>query len=635
MENEALKILDAYNKVKQKEAVERDLWKMFFEYVNNRVDGKLGQWSQEIRARLGDKPTISFNEIKKFVNRICGAQRQTKVDEKAFPRDDMADPVTADAITDLMKYVRYINQFDTRFSRCFRDGIICSRGFMKVEWSDELDPTGEISVKRINPRRVYILGSGEEYDLQDRSGIIEEIPMDKDEIIGRWPSAEKDIDTVAKSAGRDEEIPVAEDLDYSFGKSVPTDLIYDKNEKKYIVLRCQRRVYKDITFIVYPDGQRKEFEGKKKELTTALEILQQTTGAQFTTIKKRVPKIKITYLLGNVVLEDEFSIYKHNKYDVVPLFAYLDDGFSTGVVQDLIDPQDEKNKRHSQIIHILGTAAKNSYWATKGALDDIEDARLRLGKVGEIIEVNGDLNNALRPRDSNLSAVPSIVNMDASATMEMKEISGLHDASMGQVPEGVKSGRGMEALQAPVEIIISELFDNGMTTRKLIHELIVSLIQQFYTTERKVRILGEYHPALMGANEQTMQQGGALQVNPGEKLMTINKPQPDGTVMNDVTVGRYDIAIDHISYHPTMRQARYYELMNMKMAGAPIKWSTVVKASDIPGKQEVLKDVMEMEMGAANAGVPPQVVGNPPMANAPKSPVPPETGQNLLGNRNG
>lgn len=634
MENEALKILDAYNKVKLRDSGERELRKMFFEYMNNRVDGKLGQWPQALRDKMGDKPTITFNEIKKFVNRLCGAQRQTKVDEKAFPRDDQADAVTADAITDLMKYVRHINQFETRFSQCFRNGVIAGQDYMSVEWTDDMDLTGEITVKRVNGKRIYLLGSGEEYDISDRSGFVEEIPMDKEEVVSRWPKSEKEIDTVSRGATQDEEIPVAEGLDYSFGKGITTDLVYDKDEKKFIVLRCERRRYKDITFIVYPDGQRKEFEGKPKELKPALELLQMTTGQQFTTLKKRVPRIRVTYILGNVVLEDDWSIYKHNKYSRVPFFAYFDDGFPTGIVQDLIDPQDEKNKRHSQIIHILGTAAKNSYFASKGALDDIEDARKRLGNVGEILEVNGPLDEALRPIESNLSAVPSIVNMDAAASAEMKEISGLYDASMGQVPEGVKSGRGMEALQAPVELIIAELFDNGMTTRRLIHELIVSLIQQFYTDERKIRILGESYAALLGPGQQAMQQAGALETTPNGNIMTINMKQPDGTTMNDVTVGRYDIVIDHISYHPTMRQARFYELMNMKQAGAPVKWSTVIKASDIPGKQEVLRDVMEMEMGAMQAGIPPQTIGGSPGANPPKSPVPPEQGANLQGNRN-
>jgi hypothetical protein len=90
--------------------------------------------------------------------------------------------------------------------------------------------------------------------------------------------------------------------------------------------------------------------------------------------------------------------------------------------------------------------------------------------------------------------------------------------------------------------------------------------------------------------------------------------------------------IDNVSGNPTKRQARYFDMINMKSLGAPVKWSTIIKASDAPGKMDALKDAMEFEQMAQMAGAPPQAAGGPPQAN-PKGPVKPEEGPNIGGAR--
>jgi hypothetical protein len=98
-------------------------------------------------------------------------------------------------------------------------------------------------------------------------------------------------------------------------------------------------------------------------------------------------------------------------------------------------------------------------------------------------------------------------------------------------------------------------------------------------------------------------------------------------------VGRYDIVLDNVSGNPTTRQARHYDLLNQKSLGAPIKWSTIIKASDSPGKMEALKDVLEVENMAQMAGMPPQLAGGAPQANV-KKPGPGDEMLNAGGARN-
>lgn len=608
----AIKILEALRKAKLRDEKERAIWEKCYEYVNNRVGGELGQWAEEDRGQLREvgKPTISFNEIKKFVNRICGAQRQTKVDEKAFPKDDVADVSTSDIITDLLKYVRDVNDAENHYNRMFRDGVITSRGWMKVEWSDELDILGEITLKSVNPKNIYIVGSGEAYDLMDRLGLLEVLPMTKEEIIALFPEKEDEIEEMAKDPEKETEIPVSEGDDYAFGGSIPLEDVYDKEEQKFNVLRYQKFEYRDIKFLQNGmNGQLKEIELNKKQAKEAANLISMQTGVPHTLINKRVRRVRVYYSVGNVLLSEEWSKYKHNKFDLVGYFPYVDDGTTTGVVQDLLDPQDEKNKRHSQIIHILGTAARSSFVTSKGVFDDIEQTRKDLSRIGFVHEANvpiGQINQAIVPIQNDLTPIPAIIQMDITATSEMKEISGISDAGLGVVPSGVKSGRGINELQQPVEMIIGEIFDNYLISRKAIARLIVALIQQYYTSERKIRILGEFNPAIADERTKMMMGNGLVSMDEGQKMVTINKDSGDG-VLNDVTVGKYDIVIEHIPSHPTMRRARYFEMLNMKSMGAPVKWSTIIKNSDVPNKNELLRDALEAEQAMAILGAMPQM----------------------------
>jgi len=249
-------------------------------------------------------------------------------------------------------------------------------------------------------------------------------------------------------------------------------------------------------------------------------------------------------------------------------------------------------------MHILGTASKNNHFVKKGAIDDLDSAETRIGSVGKLIEVNGNPKDVMTPIISDLSAVPAIINQDLQSTQEMKEISGLGDASLGQVPEGVKSGRGIQALQGPSETIVSELFDNFFFSRKLASQKIIYLMQRYYTQERRFRILGDYSPRFVPPELQLQVAAGLIELQEGQKLIMVNK-QMGEQKLNDITVGKYDVVIDQISQNPTTRRAQYFDLINMKGMGAPVSWRRIINASDVRDKQGIIADIPQEEMRMA------------------------------------
>jgi len=645
-----VEVLLKYRDISLREEHERDIWKKCYAYTNSRVDGELGQWKQEIRKELTaqGRPPTSFNITKKFVNLICGSQANTKLDEKAFPRDDDSDPMLAEVLTDLIKYVKDVNDAELAISRMFRDGIICSRGFIKTCWSNDLDPLGEITISAINPFRIYIIGEGENYDIsKDRKGIIEEIPMDKDAIIARWPDKADEINSMMvdfdDTQGEKNAIPIAKTYDYGFGLSVPTDYVFDREDKKLKVLRCQRMIYKKAKFFKDKLGKLSQAPDDQDEFQTAADLIK-ANGQDVNVVDQPTKYIQVSYSIGKTLLEDDQSPYKFGQYDITGFFCYDDNGVYTGVVQDLLDPQDEKNKRRSQAIHLLGTAAKNSFFVTKGTFDDINKARTEMGKTGSLIEVNKSPRDAVTPIESNTTAVPALVQMELQSSNDMKDISGLNDASLGVVPQGVKSGRGINALQQPTESIVGTFWNNYLSTRKIVFRKVLALIQQYYTEERRVRVLGDYssrfmppeiiqikdqlktqillsHP-LFTEEQAILMADQMIQVQNGFKVITINKSILEKK-LNDVTSGRFDVILDEVSQSSTMRQQQYQNLLNMRSLGAPIPWDEIVKVSDIRGRAEILSrmaeeqqrmDLMAMAQQQAKSATPAKGGSNP---NAP------------------
>ena len=634
--DKALLTLQQFNSIRLREEVERNLWKKCYQYVNSRVGGEIGQWMPELRRKQSEqgRPDVSFNIVKKYINRICGAQSALVLDDKVWPTSEDSDQLVADLLGDLVKHVKDINMAWIAIRRMFRDGVITGRGFLRCEYGNELDPFGEITIKCVSPLRVYLIGEGEEYDIsRDRAGIIEEIPMDRDAVIARWGKSEE-IKALPLDA-KDDSIPVANTYDYGFGGSIPMGLVYDKNDDKLKVLKKQYVKYKKVRFLEDPTTKElKKAPESDTELEAAVEIAQ-VMGITAREVTKIVKQIYVCYSVGPLLLEEGLSPYKNNRFDLINFFCYTDDGVVTGVAQDLLDPQDEKNKRRSQTIHLLGTAAKNSYFIKPGAFDDDKKAEMDMGRTGALLVVKGAgaLKDNVVPIESNMQAVPALLNMEDKAEADMMAISGITEAALGIVPQGVTSGRGINALQRPTETIIAEIHDNYIHSLKMLGTQIVDLIQQYYTEEKRIRVAGDYMakiqpPEVVALKDQMTRQFMAsgmeeaaaimeaekiIEFRDGSKVFTINRTVANQK-LNDVGRGKYEFVVDQVASNPSMRQQQYQDMLNARSLGAPIPWDLIVKYSDIRGKAEVLSRMAEEEAKMMMAAAPPPKTATPAKA---------------------
>lgn len=177
--------------------------------------------------------------------------------------------------------------------------------------------------------------------------------------------------------------------------------------------------------------------------------------------------------------------YQHQQYP----FAKLDH-ISTGKfygdssIVDLIPIQRELNRTRGQIIEAKNRMAKPQLIAPVGSIDP----RKITTEPGIVIEYQPGFNP---PQPIPLSPLPSYVLQEVDRLlMDMSDISGQHEVSRGQTPPGVTAATAISYLQEQDESMLSATFDSLEEGVEKTAFQTLSLVAQYWTTKRMVKVVG-------------------------------------------------------------------------------------------------------------------------------------------------
>ena len=343
--------------------------------------------------------------------------------------------------------------------------------------------------------------------------------------------------------------------------------------------------------------------------------------------RKRIRQIRVASYLGDLVLEDVESPYKHG---FLPLIWFLPDwdgegDIPRGVVRDLKDPQREINKRRSQLLHILNTMANRGWLVAEGSLSPEQERKMEiLGSApGVMVKYNGT-----PPTAFDMTQLPTaFAQIEQASTDDLKEISGINEEMMGMNVPASASGRAIELKQQAAITSIAGMLDNLRRTKKQVMRMLwgyrgrPGLIQQFMTEETVIRITqDDGKPGFARLNEKV----------PVPDPLTGQLPFVDdngdivATVMNDLSTWEFDIVLSDEPTSPSGRTAAFWKLLEAAKQGVPIPPDILLEASDIPQK-EAIKAKMAAMAQVQNAPQPgqggqPNVPGGVGPGNAPPNP---------------
>ena len=539
------------------------------------------QWDpdDEMALESEGRPALTINTILPTVNTILGEQATRRADIQFKPRRG-GDEEVAHTLTKLYMQISDNNKLDWVEQQVFSDGLIMDgRGYfdVRMDFSDHVE--GEIRITAKDPLDILIDPDAKDADPKTWNEVFESKWMTLDEIEELYGKSKAErllfVAENGMSFGPDSveyqetRFGDTETNDDYFGAGVPGDDEY-RNVKALRVVERQHKKLSRAFFFVDPDtGDQRQApdewsESKNKKFAKQYKL---------TLISKVIRKIRWTVTCDKVVLHDDWSPY--NQFTIIPFFCYFRRGRPFGVVRNLLSPQEQLNKIASQELHIVNTTANSGWMVESGSLvgmtaDDLEEHGAETGLVLEYARGTNP------PAKIQPNQIPTGLDRIAQkAALNIKTISGVNDSMLGTDSAEV-SGIAIQAKQNRGAIMIQVPLDNLRKSRQYLAESILNLIQTFYTEQRVIQVTNEEDP-----------------LKPREP-MVINEQTPEGQIINDLTIGEYDVIVATAPARDSFDEVQFAEAISLRQAGVVVPDDAIIEYSHLARKGELAKRIRQM-----------------------------------------
>ena len=574
------------------------------------------QWDAGALKKLEseDRPALTFNKVAPLVRLVLGYHRNNRMDLKYMPAyDNSGSQDVAEAITQIVKQSNGETDKEYIDTEVFFDGIVTGRGYYDYRLDFERNDLGEIKIRTKDPFAIYPDPEGDQYDLNESNYVFE----------GRWVNLDEVEFTYGKAAsqfiwgfvhrgGYAGGIPFSlaeftEEVtpwrrfggEQQGGPSVQSYLAncFDPARKNIRLIDCQHYVRTWQRCVIDLESGRREpvpdsWDNQRvQKLMAWCEEQGRAKGrvSPFRLASRPMRRVRWTTMVGDLVVYDNWSPYE--TFTIVPFFPYFRRGQTRGMVEDLIDPQIEINKRRSARVDIVTRTAHAGWMYHKDGLR--EEEKQKLEEFGAMPGINIEWQGDSTHKPSRIEpGVPPMAfeRLEQQATDDLKEISGINDSALGQL-DRVQSGRALEARQRQSVLAIQPYMDNNKRSNKLCGRKHLEMVQNHFTEERTFRILTD--------NGQPTQ-------------AVINKMLANRQIHNDVTVGNYMVSVDESPLSATYLSAQFDEMITMVEKGllpAPLIQDIAVDISSMPRKDEIKQRIQAVQaaQGIPVAGAQPPV----------------------------
>ena len=539
------------------------------------------QWDQVDLAALEaeGRPALTINTILPTVNTVLGEQSTRRADVQFKPRRG-GDQDVASVLTKLYMQIADNNKLDWVEQTVFSDGLIMDgRGYfdVRMDFSDHVE--GEIRITAKDPLDILIDPDAKEYDPKTWNEVFETKWMTLDEIEELYGKDKAEsLRFVAENGngfGRDsieyEETRYGKtdtSQDY-LGAAIPGNEDYRNVRALRVIARQYRKMGRADFFVDPNTGDQREVPenwGEQKAKKFAKQY-------NLSLISKVVRRVRWTVTCDKIVLHDDWSPY--DDFTIVPYFAYFRRGRPFGMVRNLLSPQEQLNKIASQELHIVNTTANSGWMVESGSLvgmtaDDLEEHG---AETGLVLEYNRGSNPPVKIQPNQIPT--GLDRISQKAALNIKTISGVNDSMLGSDGAEV-SGIAIQAKQNRGVIMIQVPLDNLRKTRHYLAEKVLNLVQKFYTEQRVIQITNEDDP-----------------LKPREPLV-INEMTPEGRVVNDLTLGEYDVVIGTAPARDSFDEMQFAEALNLRQVGVAIPDDAIIEYSHLARKAELAKRIRMM-----------------------------------------
>lgn len=542
------------------------------------------QWSEEdaqVLMNRGQAPLV-FNEIKSTIDWMIGTERRSRIDYKILPRRKGKEATEdAENKTQLLKYLSDVNKTTFKRSDAFESCVKAGVGWLEVGIKG--DPTEELLYTRSEDWRNIIYDSNSvERDGSDMRYLFRSRWIDEDIALAYFPDRKEIIKQAVTNNGSID----ADDEEFYYMGALVTPVGQDYrsvSQGRYQSFRgsgnsmpTRMRVKLKECWYKEPKLKRKFVGGEydNQEVTESPEHVKAIEGG-YSTYDKLELEVRCMIFCDAGVLYDGPSPYKHGRIPFIPIWCYrrTRDNAPYGQIRTLRDPQDDLNKRRSKAQWIMSS---NGIIMDEGAVDDIETLREEVSRPDYVIAKKP--GKELR-KERDLQLAQQHLDLMESNILHIRNAGGVNNENLGR-QTNASSGVALQERKESGSVVTTAPFDNLRFATQLVGEMELSNIEQFYTAEKVVRIVGE--------------RGGV-------RFKELNQIDENGNVLNDVTKFQADFVVSEQDYRSSLRQAMFESLFDIVSRLAQMNpqvalnlLDLVVEMADLPNKDELVSRIRKL-----------------------------------------
>lgn len=532
------------------------------------------QWPADIKQQRKSsrppRPCLSINKIPEKIDKVEGEFRQLKPSCKIRGIDSIADPKIADIFSGIIRHIEYNSNARSAYNHSHGSVLKCGRGAWEIDVVDsEDDPfVRDLVIRRIaNVMTVVIDPDAQEQDKSDANYMFIVSEMSKKQFEKKYPNADMN--------------------------NWPDDLMWSQGWRTDTMIRVAKYWYKETVKKAFYRVKR-AVNGIPTTITVKEEKLLETDMI-VETKEVEVKVVKWCKMTSGEILDgpNEWpSKYIPIVYQVGRETNINGQSKTKGMVRNAKTPQQMYNFWSSSSTEQIALAPKAPYLATPAMLSkyqDIWDDANVNNYMYLLYEIDPRFPGAKPTREPPVQMSTAISHELSRMEHDIMSAMGIFAPTLGENgPE--KSGKAILALQKQGSIGSYVFTDNFQVALIYSMKILIDLIPYVYDTERIIRIRGE----------DGIEKSVPVNTRPGSPIMQSQEFSPDllsdaqhgvTEYINDMTVGKYDVAVTIGPSYDTQRQealSTLMELVNVIPQFGPATVDLIVQNIDIPGVAEEL-----------------------------------------------
>jgi len=488
------------------------------------------QWPVELQnsRNLESRPVLTINKLDTYCRQVTNQQRQQRPRIKVHATNTQADQKTAQVISGLIRHIEVNSNADHAYDNAFDYAVRMGWGYWRVNTKyikeDSFDQ--EIIIDPVdNPFTVYFDPNSVAPDGSDAEKCLITTMMPKDVFRTLYPDLDDGTSFTQRGTGDSQsEWITKEDIrlaEYFYTVREPAIL--------YLLSDGTSRFADDAHFFERVEGagltvinERPSFKKtiKWKKLTAIEVIEERDWPGRFIPI---VPVYGRKVVIGNRT--KVFGMIRHAK-----------------------DPQRMYNFWQTSLTESIALAPKAKWIMAEGQDEGHENewAQANVKSTPYLRYKQRDTDGQPAPPPQRLQPEPppaGVITAAGTINQDLQAIMGIFDPN--QLPTGNISGKALNGQQQQIDMTNYDYYDN--LTRSISHtgKIILDLIPKIYDSERTMRIIGD---------------------DGKPELITLNQRVAVDKVLNDMTVGDYDVVMETGPGYNSKRQEAVDSMLGMLKA---------------------------------------------------------------------